>query len=95
MAYARRTDANQQEIMDALRKAGADVFDLSKVGKGIPDLLVCFNGETLLMEVKKDSKAKFTPAQLKFIAGWKGGAMCRVDNPESAIRALGICQKVL
>ena len=40
MAYAKRTDANQAEIVKTLRQAGADVYDLSKVGKGIPDLLV-------------------------------------------------------
>lgn len=94
MAYARRTDANQQEIMDALRKAGADVYDLSKVGKGIPDLLVCFNGETLLMEVKRDAKAKYTPAQLKFIANWKGGPLSRVDSPEAALRTIGLVRDV-
>jgi hypothetical protein len=30
--------------------------------------MVCFNGETILMEVKRDAKAKFTADQLKFIA---------------------------
>jgi Holliday junction resolvase len=93
MAYARRTDANQAEIVKTLREAGADVYDLSKVGKGIPDLLVTFNGETILMEVKRDAKAKFTAEQLKFIAKWKGGPLSRVDSPESALRVIGLIQK--
>jgi Holliday junction resolvase len=93
MAYARRTDANQAEIVKTLRQAGADVYDLSKVGKGIPDLLVTFNGETILMEVKRDAKAKFTAEQLKFIANWKGGPLSRVDSPESALRVIGLIEK--
>jgi len=90
MAYAKRTDANQTEIVETLRKAGADVYILSMVGRGIPDLMVCFNGETILMEVKRDAKAKFTPDQLKFIANWKGGPLSRVDSPEAALRAIGL-----
>jgi len=93
MAYAKRTDANQAEIIKTLRQAGADVYDLSKVGKGIPDLLVTFNGETILMEVKRDAKAKFTAEQLKFIANWKGGPLSRVDSPESALRVIGLIEK--
>ncbi len=93
MAYAKRTDANQAEIVKTLRQAGADVYDLSKVGKGIPDLLVTFNGETILMEVKQDAKAKFTAEQLKFIANWKGGPLSRVDSPESALRVIGLIEK--
>jgi len=92
MAYAKRTDANQAEIVKTLRQAGADVYDLSKVGKGIPDLLVTFNGETILMEVKMP-KGKFTPDQLKFIANWKGGPLSRVDSPESALRVIGLIVK--
>ena len=90
MAYAKRTDANQAEIVKTLREAGADVYDLSRDGKGIPDLLVTFNGETILMEVKRNAKAKFTADQLKFIAKWKGGPLSRVDSPESALRAIGL-----
>jgi Holliday junction resolvase len=93
MAYAKRTDANQAEIVKTLRQAGADVYDLSKVGKGIPDLLVTFNGETILMEVKRDAKAKFTAEQLKFIANWKGGPLSRVDSIESALRVIGLIEK--
>ena len=47
---AKRTDANQKKIMDALRKAGAWVY---VVGKPF-DLLVAFKGELNLMEVKTD-----------------------------------------
>jgi Holliday junction resolvase len=90
MPYARKVDVNQSEIVKTLRQAGADVHILSMVGKGMPDLMVCFNGETILMEVKKNAKAKYTPDQLKFLANWKGGPLSRVDSPEAALRAIGL-----
>jgi hypothetical protein len=62
---------------------------------GCPDLLVGFGNETMLMEIKRDSKAKFTPDQLKFMADWKGGPISRVDSVDAALRALGVIQKVL
>ncbi len=90
MPYARKVDVNQAEIVKTLREAGAAVYILSMVGRGIPDLMVCFNGETILMEIKRDAKAKFTAEQLKFIANWKGGPLSRVDSPEAALRAIGL-----
>ena len=59
MTYARRTDANQKEIVKTFRDAGAYVIDLSRVGKGCPDLCVGFGGLTILVEVKSGEKAKF------------------------------------
>jgi hypothetical protein len=56
---------------------------------------VGYENVSMLMEVKKDEKAKFTPDQLEFIAKWKGGPVCRVDSVESALRALGVIQKIL
>lgn len=94
MTYA-RVDTNHKEIVVALRQAGATVFSLAPMGKGCPDLLVGFGNETMLMEIKKDAKAKFTPDQIKFMAEWKGGVISRVDSPDAAIRALGVIQKVL
>ena len=94
MTYA-RIDSNHTEIVAALRQAGATVVSLAAMKHGIPDILVGHNGETILMEIKKDSKAKFTPDQLEFIGKWKGGAISRVDSVEAALRALGITRKVL
>jgi len=94
MTYA-RIDSNHTEIVAALRQAGATVVSLAAMKHGIPDILVGYNGETILMEIKKDSKAKFTSDQLEFIGKWKGGAISRVDSVEAALRALGITRKVL
>jgi len=94
MTYA-RIDTNHKEIVKALRDAGATVVSLASMKHGCPDLLVGYANETLLMEIKKDAKAKFTPDQLDFMSKWKGGAVSRVDSVDAAIRALGIMQKVL
>jgi len=94
MTYA-RIDTNHKEIVAALRQAGASVVSLAAMKYGCPDLLVGFGNETMLMEIKRDSKAKFTPDQLKFMADWKGGPIARVDSVDAALRALGVIQKVL
>lgn len=65
---AARIDANQTEIVKALRKAGAFVQSLSAVGEGVPDLLVAYCGRWSLLEVKDSGKApsaqKLTPVQI-------------------------------
>lgn len=53
MRYARRTDANQSEIVSALRAAGARV----KVVHQPYDLQVWFNDKTFYIEVKNPKTA--------------------------------------
>jgi len=55
MTYA-RTDNNHIEIVDALRRVGAQVQSLAGVGHGCPDLLVAFRGEWFVLEVKDGTK---------------------------------------
>ena len=51
MRYAARIDDNQNEIVSALRKAGATVRVVTQ-GGGLPDLLVGYQGKSL-EKVKK------------------------------------------
>ena len=60
-----RTDSNQAEIVEALRKAGADVIDMHRVGGGFPDLLIAYNGWLTLMEVKSPN-GKLNEAELRW-----------------------------
>jgi Holliday junction resolvase len=83
--YARRVDINQKAIVEHLRAMGASVFHLHEVGKGCPDLLCGFSGQTYLIEVKRDDKASFTPAQLEFQRTWQGSPVVRINNPQEAI----------
>lgn len=50
MRRARARDANEREIVTALRAAGASVTRLDDAG--VPDLLVGYHGRTWLLEVK-------------------------------------------
>ena len=88
MSFAKKVDKNQASVVKALRDYGADVHLLHMVGAGIPDLLVAYEGHTILMEVKDGANKKFTPDQIKFIAGWKGGHLFRVNSSEEAIEVL-------
>lgn len=88
MSFAKKVDKNQADVVKALRDYGADVHLLHMVGSGIPDLLVAYEGQTILMEVKDGADKKFTPDQIKFIAGWKGGHLYRVNSSEEALDVL-------
>ena len=76
MRIAARIDANQREIVKALRGAGASVHPSHQAGKGFPDLVVGFRGVTLLFEVKDGEKPpserKLTPHQQDFFNSWEG-----------------------
>ena len=54
MRFDAKADQNQQEIMRAVREFGGEVQSLHRVGQGVPDLLVAFRGNWLLVEVKTD-----------------------------------------
>lgn len=65
---ARKTDANHSEIRQAMRNAGAEVFDLSGAGGGVTDTIVFHESCGLRLVEIKVKKGKLTPAQEKFHA---------------------------
>lgn len=86
MRYAARVDANQTQIVSALRAAGAYVWII-----GLPvDLLVGFRGQTFLVEIKSTAKKRFTGLQADFFNNWSGSTLARVDSPEAALRMIGV-----
>ena len=93
MRRAAKVDANQEQIVQVLRAAGATVQSLAGVGKGVPDLLVGYQGKTLLMEVKDGrlapSARRLTEDQLVWHGAWRGGPLAVVDGVDAALRALG------
>lgn len=94
MRVAAKIDANQEQVVLALRAVGASVQTLAAVGKGVPDLLVGFQGKTLLLEVKDGRKPpsarRLTEDQLKWHGAWRGGPLAVVDGPDAALRMLGV-----
>lgn len=86
MRRAARVDQNQEQIVSALRAAGAYVWIIS-----LPvDLLVGYQGHTFLVEIKSTSKKRFTGLQADFFEKWSGSTLCRVDSPEAALRMIGV-----
>lgn len=87
MGIAKRTDANQKEIVKTFRDMGASVLILSMVGKGCPDILVGYRGVNYLVEIKDGAKApsakKLTPAEQDFFFGW-GGQVCIIESVSEA-----------
>jgi len=91
---AARVDQNHDQVVIALRAAGATVQSLAGVGKGVPDLLVGYQGQTLLLEVKdgfkSPSRQLLTKDQLRWHGSWKGGALAVVDSPDAALRMIKV-----
>ncbi len=91
---AAKVDANHEQVVSALRAIGASVQTLAAVGKGVPDLLVGYQGKTLLLEVKDGRKPpsarRLTEDQLKWHGAWRGGPLAVVDGPDAALRMLGV-----
>ena len=86
MRYAARVDANQDQIVTALRAAGAYVWII-----GLPvDLLVGYKNHTFLVECKSTSRKRLTALQADFFENWSGSTLARVDSPEAALRMIGI-----
>lgn len=86
MKYRRKADKNHSELSDALRKIGCKVVDLSRVGGGIPDVLVWRAGRCCLLEYKT-STGKLNALQKQFHREWTGCTFI-VRTPEEAVTAV-------
>jgi len=93
MRRASKTDANQAEIVGALRAIGATVQPLHAVGQGCPDLLVGYRGVNYCLEVKDHAAAKsdrqLNPRQVEWHAAWRGH-VAKVETVEDAFQAIGL-----
>lgn len=93
MRRAAKIDANQEQIVKALRAAGVRVLSLAAVGKGVPDLLCAFRGLLILLEVKDGAKIpsarKLTTDQKQFHQDWQGVPLYVVENSHDALKACG------
>jgi len=96
--YAAKADANQTDIVSALRAVGASVQHLHSVGKGCPDLMVGYQGKTFAIEVKDGGKVpsarKLTAAQVEWHDAWKGHVAV-AENVTEALRIIGALRGVI
>jgi hypothetical protein len=87
MRLRAQTDANQAEIVRALRCVGASVELLHRVGGGCPDLLVGYRGRNFLLEIKV-CKGKLNTLQERYHALWRGEIRV-VRSVHEALTAIG------
>lgn len=86
---AKRTDANQATIVEALRDIpGCKVAVTSGVGDGFPDLVVGYRKRSIPMEVKLPGE-KLNKAQRVWHDEWTG-EVCVVRSVDEALLVLGI-----
>jgi hypothetical protein len=88
MRRAAKVDANQEQIVSALRAAGASVQSLAPIGKGCPDLLVGFRDDNYLFEVKR-GKEEPNDLQAKWHITWCAHVYV-VRSADDALRAIGV-----
>jgi Holliday junction resolvase len=90
---AAAVDANQTEIVAALRKAGASVAITSGVHSGFPDIVAGFRGVNYLIEIKDGkkppSKQALTSDQVEFHAAWRG-QIAVARTVEEAFEIIGV-----
>ena len=88
MTYSKRADANQAEIVKALRDIGATVQHLHTLGHGCPDLLVGIRGVNLLLEVKDGNKPQsrqsLTDDEREWHEAWRG-QVCIINSVDQAV----------
>lgn len=80
----KRVDANQAEIVAALRGLGASVTDLHEVGHGCPDILCGYRGRVFLIEIKTET-GRLTPDEKRWADEWHGGHYYVVRSKEQAL----------
>lgn len=89
MRRAAKIDANQVEIVEALRSCGFSVQHLHAVGKGCPDLLCGRNGVNYLVEVKDGKKPpsarRLTDDQMTWYQAWRGDAPHVLTSVDDAL----------
>lgn len=94
MRGAARIDENQPLIVDCLRRCGCKVEILSRMGGGVPDLLVGTpRGQLILIEVKDGkrrlSDQRLTPDQVTWHEQWRRYPVFVVHDTTEALDAMG------
>ena len=87
--YNKKVDATQPEVVDRFRKLGASVTYLHSVGGGVADLLIGFNGNNYLVEVKSE-KGRLNELQVKYKENWKGQYSV-IRSAAEVDKFLGLC----
>jgi len=86
MKQRARVDKNHPELVACLRKLGCSVLSLAAVGKGCPDLLISYQKQCYLVEVK-DTGGTLRESQKEFMRTW-GSPVYVVRSKEECVSLL-------
>ena len=91
--YATKRDTVENEIFDALRQCGVDIYPTDKPF----DAIAGFRGLSYLVEIKdpkkKGWKNEFTQDQLDFMSSWRGSPVVVLRSVEDAIKWINSIEK--
>lgn len=101
MKLRARTDKNQATIVATLREIGCSVQSLHKAGEGVPDILVGFQGQNWLMEIKREiitgkvfaSESVLNEKQIEWHDKWRG-QVATVRTADEALELIGIIKHI-
>lgn len=86
MKYGPKKDANHNELVAAMESLGLCVYDVSGLGRGLPDCLVWVRGEWQLVEIKNPKtgygRRGLNSIQKRWIGQWRGGPVFIVRTTE-------------
>ena len=86
-----RKDANQDDIKEAIVKAGGFFKSIASMGDGYPDAIVAYHGRLFLMEFKSGNEG-LTPKEAAWIGECErigGVSVYLVRSAEDALRTVG------
>jgi len=86
MKQRARVDKNHPELVACLRKLGCSVLSLAAVGFGCPDLLISYQKQCYLVEVK-DTGGTLRESQKEFMRTW-GSPVFVVRSKEECVSLL-------
>lgn len=90
MRYGAKKDANHADIVDAMRKCGATVHDLSTMGGGVPDVIAWVKDQWRLVEVKNPKtgygRRGLNKLQSKWLSQWRGGPVYVLKSVDDALK---------
>ena len=94
MRRAAKVDANQADVVKALRQIGVVVTPIHQLGKGVPDLLCSYRQVWTLLEVKDGEKPpsarELTPDEKRWISAQRAPVFI-VTSP---LEAVGLLQSI-
>ena len=86
--YARKPDANQAEVVAALRQDGWNVFLTFRLGGGFPDLVASKHNTNVLVEIKAPG-GKLNDTEKEFHLSWKGPLVIAFSGADAVQKCEG------